>query len=152
MGVGQSADLRRLARQQGSSLCPCVRAREEGHLWRWEEKDGIFHIGWLRPSHPLSLPVFLLSSLPTTPKPFKRGIPSFFIKSFKGSAFSRCLIYTGKTPKETKCMEVKKDQLSLGGHYGWGWDGVGKGLGSCRCQLLLDTSAILVVSVEGVLC
>ena len=24
MGVGQSADLRRLARLQGSSLCPCV--------------------------------------------------------------------------------------------------------------------------------
>lgn len=36
---------------------------------------GSFHIGWLSPSHPLSLFAFLLSSLPLPPPPFffKKG-------------------------------------------------------------------------------
>lgn len=99
---------------------------------------GSFHIGWLSPSYILSLFAFLLSSLPLPFFFFLRGIPSFLIKPFKGSAFSRCLVYTGKAPKERKCMGVEKTSLTFT------WWLLRLGLGWCR-----ERSGLLQMSVSS---
>ena len=115
MGVGQSADLRRLARCR-ARVCALVCEQEKrATSGGGRKRMGSFHIGWLSPSHPLSLCLSVVYSTFAPPLFFffKREIPSFFIKPFKGSAFSRCLVYTGKAPKERKCMGVEKTSLTF---------------------------------------
>ena len=104
---------------------------------------GSFHIGWLSPSHPLSLFAFLLSSLPLPPPPLfflKRGIPSFFIKLFKGSI---CLLKVPRLHRES----AKGEKV-----YGGGKDqsnfhlvvtAAGAGMESGKVWALADVSFFL---------